>query len=64
MIGKLEIAGEEINEVDVATYVGYVEVHTDRHLSWNSHLSQCIRTKVGVLFRLRHFVPTYSNIIT
>ena len=54
--GKLKIAGEEIKEDDVATFVG---VHIDRHLSWpNSHIRQCIRKNVGVLFRLRHFVPS------
>ena len=61
--GKLKIAGEEIKEVDVATFVG---VHIDRHLSWKSHIrfvNQCIRKKVGVLFRLRHFVPSRTLIL-
>ena len=49
MNGKLKITGEEIKQVDDATFVG---VHIDRHLSWNSHIrfvNQCIRKKVGVL---------------
>ena len=48
--GKLEIAGEEMQEVDVATFVG---INIDRHLSWNFHIrfvNQCIRKKVGILF--------------
>ena len=59
---KIKIAGEEIKEVDVATFA---EVHIDRHLSWNSHIrfvNQCIRKKVGVLFRLQHFVPSRTVI--
>ena len=63
MNGKLKIAGEEIKEVDVATFVG---VHIDRHLFWKSHIrfvNQCIRKNVGVLFRLRHFVPSRTLIL-
>ena len=61
--GKLKIAGEEIKEVDVATFVG---INIDRHLSWNDHIrfvNQCIRKKVGILFRLRHFVPRHTLIL-
>ena len=57
--GVLKIAGTEIVRVDVASFVG---VYIDQHLTWKPHIervNKCIRKKVGVLYRLRQFVPRY-----
>ena len=46
--GKLEIAREEIEEVDEATFVG---IKIDKHLTWHNHIravNLCIRKRVGI----------------
>ena len=55
-------AGDEIKEVDFATFVW---LNIDRHLSWNGHIRfvNQIRKKVAVLLRLRHFVPRPTLIL-
>ena len=61
--GKLEIAGIEIGEVDEATFVG---ITIDKHLSWEYHIREvnsCIRKRVGILFRLRHYIPKHALIL-
>ena len=61
--GKLKISGAELREVEEATFVG---ITIDRHLTWNSHIksvNDCIRRKVGILFKLRHFVPKHILIL-
>ena len=60
---ELEIAGEGIEEVDEATFVG---ITIDKHLTWRNHIravNSCIRRRVGILFRLRHYVPKYTLVL-
>ena len=55
--GALEISGSKISEVNMASFVG---LQIDNHLTWRDHIQMVnrnVRTKVGILFRLRHFVP-------
>lgn len=55
--GQLAISEAEIIEVDSSLFVG---IKIDKHLTWKPHIqmvNKCIRQKVGILFRLRHFVP-------
>ena len=55
--GALELSGYELLEVDKASFVG---LEIDKHLIWDEHIkivNKNIRSKVGILFRLRHFVP-------
>jgi len=43
--GRLAIFGKELQEVDVATFVG---IHIDKHLTWRPHIemvNKCIRKK-------------------
>ena len=50
-------------KVDEASFVG---ICIDSHLTWNNHIravNKCVRRKVGVLFKLRHFVPQHTLII-
>ena len=55
--GDLDIAGSTLLKVDTASFVG---LQIDKHLTWTEHIkmvNKTIRSKVGILFRLRHFVP-------
>ena len=55
--GVLKIAETEIAQVDVASFVG---IYIDQHLTWKPHIQRVnkfIRKRVGVLYRLRQFVP-------
>lgn len=55
--GALEISGCKLPEVSNASFVG---LEIDEHLTWIDHIKMVnknIRSKVGILFRLRHFVP-------
>ena len=55
--GSVRISRSDIKEVSVASFVG-IEIAC--HLSWKEHIqtiNKCIRKKVGILFKLRHFVP-------
>ena len=55
--GDLDIAGCTLLKVDKASFVG---LQIDKHLTWTEHIkmvNKTIRSKVGILFRLRHFVP-------
>ena len=57
MKGILKISETEIIEVNEASFVG---LSIDRHLTWKNHIqavNKSIRKKVGILFKLRHFVP-------
>ena len=62
-IGSVNISGTEISEVSVASFVG---IDIDCHLSWKEHIqriNKSIRKKVGILFKLRHFVPRYVLVL-
>ena len=55
--GALEISGSKLLEVDKASFVG---LQIDKHLTWIEHIKMVnrnIRSKVGILFRIRHYVP-------
>ena len=55
--GALEMGDSKLCEVNVASFVG---LQIDNHLTWKPHIqmiTSCVRKKVGILFRLRHFVP-------
>ena len=55
--GRIQIMDTDLHEVDVTTFIG---VDIDQHLTWKSHIAKvklCIRKKVGILYRLRNFVP-------
>ena len=61
--GAMKLFGNEIHRVDEASFVG---ICIDSHLTWKSHIrvvNNCIRRKVGVLFKLRHCVPQYILIL-
>ena len=56
--GVLKIAGTEIVRVDVASFIVYI----DQHSTWKPHIervNKCIRKKVGLLYRLRQFLPRF-----
>ena len=55
--GDLKLAGCTLLKVDKASFVG---LQIDEHLTWTEHIkviNKTIRSKVGILFRLRNFVP-------
>lgn len=55
--GSVKMKDHILKEVYVAPFVG---IHFDRHLTWVDHVnSVCniLRKKVGILYRVRHFVP-------
>ena len=57
--GLVKIKGHVLNEVEVASFVG---IHIDNYLTWKDHInrtSTMLRKKVGIIYRLRHFVPQY-----
>ena len=55
--GDVIVADTIIQEVEAASFVGVV---IDKHLTWKNHIqkvNKCIRRKVGILYRLRYFIP-------
>ena len=55
--GAVKIKNELLNEVHVSLFVG---IYIDRYLVWDEHINNLcsvIRRKVGILYRLRHFIP-------
>jgi len=61
--GVLRLSDTDINDVSVASFVG---VNIDNTLSWKHHIdlvNKCIRTKMGLLFKLRYFVPRYILVL-
>ena len=55
--GEMKIENSLINEVDSVPFVG---LNIDKHLNWKVHIQKVnanIRKKVGILYRLRNFVP-------
>ena len=55
--GRIQIMDTDLHEVDVTTFIG---VDIDKHLTWKSYIAKiklCIRKEVGILYRLRNFVP-------
>ena len=61
--GTLRISGTDISEVSTASFVG---INIDCNLLWKNHIqiiNKSVRKKVGILFRLRHFVPEYILVL-
>ena len=61
--GTLKVANTNIEEVSVASFVG---IQIDIHLTWTAHIqmvNKCVRQKVGILFKIRHFVPKYILVL-
>ena len=55
----IRIDGEVVEIVDHFNYLGII---LDRHLSWNEHITSVatkISKTIGVLNRLKHFLPPY-----
>ena len=56
---KININGNEIKQVNLTKFLG---IYIDEHLSWAQHidyLSQKIARNVGILSKLKHFLPMY-----
>ena len=56
---KININGNEIKRVNFTKFLG---IYTDEHLSWAQHiefLSKKIARNVGILSKLKHFLPMY-----
>ena len=58
---KININGNEIKQVNCTTFLG---LYIDEHLSWAQHksidyLSKKIARNVGILRKLKHFLPVY-----
>ena len=56
---KININGNEIKQVNFTTFLG---IYIDEHLSWAQHidyLSKQIARTVGILSKLKHFLPMY-----
>ena len=61
--GFVELKGNTLNEVDASLYVG---IHIDKYLLWDEHINKVtaiLRRRVGIIYRLRHFVPQYVLIL-
>ena len=61
--GTMKLSGNEISKVDEASFVG---ICIDSNLTWKNHIqgvNKCVRRKVGILFKLRHFVPQHILIL-
>ena len=57
ILGEMKIADIVIKEVNGVSFVG---LNIDKHLNWKMHIEKVnanIRKKVGILYRLRNFVP-------
>ena len=56
---KININGNEIKQVNFTNFLG---IYIDEHLSWAQHidyLSKKIARNVGILCKLKHFLPMY-----
>ena len=56
---KMNINGNKIKQVNFTTFLG---IYIDEHLSWAQHidyLSKKIARNVGILSKLKHFLPMY-----
>ena len=56
---KININGNEIKQVNFTKFLG---IYIDEHLSWAQHidyLSKKIARNVGILSKLKHFLPMY-----
>ena len=56
---KININGDEIKQVNFTKFLG---IYIDEHLSWAQHvnyLSTKIARNVGILSKLKHFLPMY-----
>ena len=56
---KININGNEIKQVNFIKFLG---IYIDEHLSWAQHiefLSKKIARNVGILSKLKHFLPMY-----
>jgi len=59
----LKLSDTDISEVSVASFVG---VQIDNTLTWKHHIeyvNKSVRRKVGLLFKLRYFVPQYILVL-
>ena len=59
----LRLSDTDISEVSVASFVG---VQIDSTLTWKHHIecvNKSVRRKVGLLFKLRYFVPQYILVL-
>ena len=57
VIGKIMIDNESIEQVKSTSFIG---IKIDEHLSWKPHVdsvSLIVRKTIGILFRIRQFVP-------
>ena len=55
--GNLDIDGYQIEGVSTASYLG---VRLDKNINWKSHIQKVVKSiapKVGMISRLRHYVP-------
>ena len=62
-IGSVFVKDKQLNEAEEVMFVG---VNIDKNLNWNNHINDVnknIRMKAGILFRLRHVVPTHILIL-
>ena len=57
---NININGNDIKQVNFTNYLG---IYVDEHLSWAQHmdyiLSKKIARNVGILSKLKHFLPMY-----
>ena len=56
---KININGNEIKQANFNFFLG---IYIDEHLSWAQHiefLSKKIARNVGILSKLKHFLPMY-----
>ena len=57
VVGEVKIKNDKLTEVHSILFVG---IYIDEYLNWSEHInhvSSVIRKKVGIIYRLRHFVP-------
>ena len=62
--GHLSIGNTQLNGVTCAGYLASVLI--DSNLSWKSHIDKVIKTitpKIGILSRIRHYVPRSTLIL-
>ena len=55
--GAIKLSNTDIDEVSAASFIG---TQIDCHLTWKPHIqlvNKCVRRKVGVLYKLRQYVP-------
>lgn len=57
VVGEVKIKGIKLTEVHSSLFVG---IFIDEYLSWSeqiNHVTNILRKKVGIMYRLRHFIP-------